>query len=98
MNPENLIVARPHFRQRQSDLYFFLSDRVYHSLSPGEARTWQELQRGPRALKDLGDEAAVESLAKSKAVEVIEPTTKANRRRILVVEPHSDDAALSIGL
>ena len=97
MNPDSLIVARPHFRQLQNDLYFFLSDRVYHSLCPGEARIWQELQDGPRALKDLGDDAAVQSLAKSKTIEVIEPTAKTNRPRILVIEPHSDDAALSIG-
>jgi len=97
MNPDSLIVARPHFRQRGKDLYFFLSDRIYHSLKPGEARVWEELQSAPRSLKDLGDEAAVESLAASKAVEVIEPTARTNRRRILVVEPHCDDAALSIG-
>ena len=97
LNPKSIIVARPHFRRSSQDLYFFLSDRVFHHLSSAELAIWEELEDGPRQLESLNDVAAVSTLADAKTIEIIEPVSEGDRRPILVVEPHSDDAALSIG-
>jgi LmbE family N-acetylglucosaminyl deacetylase len=92
-----LVAARPHFRQVGSDLYFFLSNRMSHSLSPSEGAIWKAIQDRPVAIEQLTDTAAIQSLAEAQLIEIIEPITGRKRRRILVVEPHCDDAALSIG-
>jgi len=97
MNSSDLIALRPHFRRNDNDLHFFLSGRVFHSLTEGEARVWDRLQTGPLPLDDLGDATAVEALANAGVVDVIDPVSDAGRRPILVIEPHCDDAALSIG-
>lgn len=97
MNSSNLIAARPHFYQSGNKLYFFLSKRPYHQLTDAEAEIWQALGSGPVRLDELGDDAAAESLLALKLVDAIEPVATAGRSQILVVEPHSDDAALSIG-
>ena len=97
MQPDTMIAARPHFRQEGNQLYFFLSERVFRSLSPGEATIWEKLKEGPLTLKDLPDQAAVRSLAQSGLVEAIRPINQHGRRPFLVIEPHCDDAALSIG-
>jgi LmbE family N-acetylglucosaminyl deacetylase len=97
MNSSDLIAVRPHFRRNGSDLHFFLSERVFHTLTEGEALVWDRLQAGALPLEALSDATAVESLARAGVVEVIAPIPGANRRRILVVEPHCDDAALSVG-
>jgi LmbE family N-acetylglucosaminyl deacetylase len=95
--PETLVFARPHFRQAGNNLHFFLSERVYRSLTPAEALIWEKLKSGPATLKELPDEPAVESLAQARIVELVAPIHRADRRQILVVEPHCDDAALSVG-
>lgn len=92
-----LIVARPHFRQESSDLYFFLSDRVFHRLNSAEMRVWELLRDGPRSAELVNDQAAIESMHKAGIIELIAPVQQENRRRVLVIEPHCDDAALSIG-
>jgi len=97
MKSRDLIAARPHFRLTGSDLRFFLSERVFHSMDAREASLWKKLQEGPLSAQDVDDATAVESLARAGVVEVIEPVPTKARRRILVVEPHCDDAALSIG-
>src|SRR3954447_22828346 len=97
MGPSTLIAARPHFRKHGSELRFFLSSRAWHSLSPSEETIWAGLSEGPATLESLADTAAVGSLVKAGVAEAIEPVVAPDRRRVLVVEPHSDDAALSIG-
>jgi LmbE family N-acetylglucosaminyl deacetylase len=92
-----LVAARPHYRQRGNELKFFLSERIYHALTAEEARVWEQLKNGPVSRKELDDEDAIRSLAKAGTIELIHPISAINRRRILVIEPHSDDAALSIG-
>jgi LmbE family N-acetylglucosaminyl deacetylase len=95
--PDTLIAARPHFRRDGNQLYFFLSERPFHTLTPDEAATWGKLERGAKPVRDLGDSAAVERLVQAGLVEQITPPDLGHRRRILVIEPHSDDAALSVG-
>lgn len=97
MDPDTLIVARPHFRRKGNELYFFLSNRKFHAMTIAEAAVWDRLESGPAVLRDLADVAAVESLAQAGVVEAIAPVAAGDRRPILVIEPHCDDAALSIG-
>lgn len=92
-----ILVARPHFRREGDDLYFFLSNRVFHHLEPAEARIWDSLERGPVDSATVKDEAAVKSLKEAGLVEIVARVRQEDRRRVLVVEPHCDDAALSIG-
>ena len=97
MPPETLIAARPHFRREGNQLFFFLSKRVFRSLTPAELSVWDQLQSGPIRWKEAADVPAAQSLVDAGIAEIIEPITERNRRPILVIEPHCDDAALSIG-
>jgi hypothetical protein len=97
MSSDPMIAARPHFRRQGSDLYFFLSNRVFHHLTPAEAGVWEKLQSRPVSSANLPDAGAIQSLVEAGLVERIMPVEKQKRRQILVIEPHCDDAALSIG-
>jgi len=97
MSSDPMIAARPHFRRQGSDLYFFLSNRAFHHLTPAEAEVWEKLQSRPVSSADLPDAGAIQSLVEAGLVERIMPVEKQKRRQILVIEPHCDDAALSIG-
>lgn len=97
MSSDVIIAARPHFRREGDDLYFFLSDRVFHHLNPEEAEIWEKLQSGSMRAADLPDPEAVQLMAEAGLVERIEPVENRDRRQIVVIEPHCDDAALSIG-
>jgi LmbE family N-acetylglucosaminyl deacetylase len=97
MHPDSIIAARPHFRREGNNLYFFLSERVFRTMSPAEAEVWAKLQAGAIQLRELTDVAAVQSLADAGLAEVITPVAETGSRPILVIEPHCDDAALSIG-
>jgi LmbE family N-acetylglucosaminyl deacetylase len=97
MSSDAIIAARPHFHREGDDLYFFLSGRVFHHLKPEEAEIWKKLQSGRVAAADLPDAAAVQSMVEAGVAERIIPVEVPDRRQILVIEPHCDDAALSIG-
>lgn len=95
---ENCLVhARPHFRREGDDLYFFLSSRVYRRLNEAEAAIWDAVSGGPATIGELHHRVAVEKMAENGLIEIVAPVGAKGRRRILVVEPHCDDAALSIG-
>lgn len=97
MSSDVIIAARPHFRREGDDLYFFLSGRVFHHLKPEEAEIWEKLQSGTMRAADLPDPEAALSMVDAGLVERIIPVEVPDRRQILVIEPHCDDAALSIG-
>ncbi|MBK6005213.1 PIG-L family deacetylase [Ramlibacter ginsenosidimutans] len=92
-----LVYARPHFRREGANLHFFLSSRIYRRLNEAEAAIWDALGAGPATIGELHDRAAVKEIAEDGLVEIVAPVAANDRRRILVVEPHCDDAALSIG-
>jgi len=97
MLPNTIIALRPHFRRTGDDVYFFLSDRIFHSLTPAEATVWEKLQEGPLPAAALRADEVLRSMLDAGMLEAIDPVKEQDRRRILVVEPHCDDAALSIG-
>lgn len=97
MADDTIIAARPHFRREGDDLYFFLSRRSHYHLNAAEAEIWNRVREGPTSLASLGNDTAVQVLVESGLLEAINPVRGQNRLQILVVEPHCDDAALSIG-
>ncbi len=71
------------------------SRRPYRVLTEAESGVWQAIAE-PAALATL-DMAVVQDFWRNELCELAEPAFPAARRRVLVIEPHSDDAALSLG-
>jgi len=99
---EWLLVARPHLRLRGDALQSVgLPDR-FRQLSTAELELWNSMQRSinvQEALQSCGPEGdrLIRDLLNDGLCELVEPAFPANRRRVLVVEPHADDAILSVG-
>jgi LmbE family N-acetylglucosaminyl deacetylase len=95
-------LRRPHFHLTGDDLFFLISRGPHARLSRFEADVWNALEQDPSLdeLRQRFSEKADDVVRRFKQLGVCElaqshhPT---GRRRVLVVEPHSDDAALSIG-
>lgn len=100
--PGQHLRVMPHYQLSGPALRFLTSRRAALSLSPDEVAIW----------KDLADTSNVAELARrhgdpfyafaarlvdSGVAIVIDPKPDTPRRKVLVVEPHSDDAALSVG-
>lgn len=101
--PENAIVLRrPHFRLAGSDLFFLISRRPHASLNATEAAIFSAIGE-ETPIADLRSrfaeqaDAAVRRFVRIGACDLATSQSPPNRRRVLVVEPHSDDAALSVG-
>lgn len=92
----NSIVPRPHFRLDGDSLFFLDSRRPCLSLSPTEKKAWLALHpHGSSAAST--DVAALDRLVSASVCEYVEREFRDARRRVLVVEPHADDAILSVG-
>lgn len=96
-------LRRPHFQLRDGKLYFLISRRPTLTLSRGEAAVWNAID-GNTPVSTLCERfsTAGTCLKKLHESEVIEfadarPWTGTTRRKILVIEPHMDDAILSVG-
>ncbi|MBV33357.1 MAG: hypothetical protein CMK36_08000 [Porticoccaceae bacterium] len=92
---------RPHFHLKESALYFLISRRAYLNLEPDEEKVWTAID-GNKSVKEIEDEEpqAKEILTKfwkKEAIEYAPNSPPAGRRKILIVEPHMDDAILSLG-
>ena len=102
LGPDTLVLKRPHLRLEGRDLFFMISRRPLTALAEAELPVWQALDGAPtvaalRARLGPGCDAAVASLWARELCELAESGWPAGRRRVLVFEPHSDDAALSVG-
>ena len=101
-DPAGLVVRRPHFRLEGTGLYFMASSRPHAVLSAAELELWGDIAQPTPLLalrERFGDraDAVVRSLWRNELCEIVEQDPLPERRRILVVEPHPDDAALSVG-
>jgi LmbE family N-acetylglucosaminyl deacetylase len=99
---EAMVVRRPHFHLRGDSLYFMISRRPFAVLNVAEQELWQRLE--PEAsvgtLRTLLGGSMDESIHRLLALGVAEtlpPPLTGTRRRVMVVEPHMDDAVLSVG-
>lgn len=98
----DIIIKRPHFNLRDGKVYFLDSRKPVHTPT-ALARDILRLLDRPLNIVDLNQHLgmpaleAVAELAGHGICDVIAPVPDTNRRRVLVLEPHGDDAALSIG-
>jgi LmbE family N-acetylglucosaminyl deacetylase len=101
-NDSSFAVRRPHFVVTGDEARFMASRRPHRLLDPTERLVWSGIAR-PQTLAHLrsmvgeGAAAAVQSLWLAEMIELVEPHCEDTRRRVLVIEPHADDAALSLG-
>ncbi len=100
MASNHLVLRRPHFLLKGDALYFLASARPARTLLPAEKRIWEAIEQ-PAALEALHKvhpeaDSIVESFWQNELCEFLEPEFSFGRKRILVIEPHADDAALSI--
>ena len=99
---ELLLVARPHLQLRGEVLFSVgLPDRG-RQLSAAEVQLWHLMQRSVSvqdALQSCGPGAdlLIRSFVRERVCELVEPSFPANRGRVLIIEPHADDAVLSLG-
>ncbi len=97
-----VVVRRPHFRLQGGALFFLISKRPFAALAPAEQSLWSALENEAtvRELETrLGPSAdkAIHHLVTLGVAEVLTLPPPEKRRRVMVIEPHMDDAALSIG-
>lgn len=97
-----IIVRRPNYHLKNEFLHFLISRRPYARLNDDEQTFWNAID-GETRLEDLRSRTAVpveKILMRFIEMEVCEqlPTRfPGNRKRVVVIEPHMDDAALSVG-
>ena len=99
---EAVVVRRPHFELREDSLFFMISRRPFALLNQQEQDLWNALENGASvgSLKALlGDSIAegIERLLALEVAEILPPSPPGKRRRVVVIEPHMDDAVLSVG-
>jgi len=91
-----------HYHLRDGGLYFLISRRPAAQLDADEQEIWRALD-GAATLDDLrgrfgpAAEAAVRRFSAAGLCEQVPARFPEGRRRVLVIEPHMDDAVLSVG-
>jgi LmbE family N-acetylglucosaminyl deacetylase len=101
-------IRRPHFELREGHLFFLLSRRPHADLDPGEVALWNGIDGVSTVGRlDRAFPGAVSRLRRFRDLGVCElaldpgsargPRSPEGRRRVLVLEPHMDDAVLSVG-
>jgi LmbE family N-acetylglucosaminyl deacetylase len=97
---DDRVLRRPHFELRGDALFFLVSTRPFARLAAREVAIWNAFSEGPAELRERWpgeSDAIVERLLRLGVCEVARAPSQAPRRRIVVIEPHSDDAVLSVG-
>lgn len=87
----------PHFARRGAEIFFLASRRPHLRLDDDDARLFDSIDG--RALSSLGErECATVERWREAGIVVLVPEPAAGRvGHVVVVEPHMDDAALSLG-
>ena len=94
-------IRKPHFNAKAGALYFLISRQPYAPLDDSEKTMWEAID-GRTSIANLRKRfAAVDEVlnrfASLGTCELPRVGFPSRRRRILVIEPHMDDAALSVG-
>jgi LmbE family N-acetylglucosaminyl deacetylase len=97
-----VVVRRPHFRLQGDSLFFLISKRPFETLTPAEQNLWNAVENEAtvgelETLLGTSADEAIHRLVALGVAEVLTPPPPGKRRRVMVIEPHMDDAALSIG-
>src|SRR5215472_2539484 len=97
-----VVVRRPHFHLKEDSLFFLISQRPFAVLNHAERNLWKALENEASvatlttALGDSGEES-IRRLLALEVAEIVPPVPVGKRRRVMVIEPHMDDAVLSVG-
>ena len=97
-----LVVRLPHFRFQGDSLFFLISKRPFAVLTPAEQNLWNAIENEAtiaELVARLGASAGedIRRLEAVNVVRVLTPAPSVKRPRVMVIEPHMDDAALSVG-
>ena len=94
-------VKRPHFRIEDNELFFLISRRPSARLDDADVELWERIDGSQKVAsfkKWIRDaEERIMRLWQNGAIELVRADFPRQRRRVLVIEPHMDDAALSLG-
>jgi LmbE family N-acetylglucosaminyl deacetylase len=99
---DTVVIRRPQFGLRGDSLYFLISKNPFAVLTPAEQNLWNALEKEATVGEleaQLGAPAdeAIRHLVALRVAELLTPPPPGKRRRVMVIEPHMDDAALSVG-
>ncbi len=102
LTPNSILAKRPHFKNKDNKLFFMASQNPFRSLCKTEQRLWDAFDKDIKYSKlrddiDKDIENIITAFIDDGIFDVFEPLTNNNREKVLIFEPHSDDAALSIG-
>jgi LmbE family N-acetylglucosaminyl deacetylase len=101
--PSDAVVVRlPHFRFQGDSLFFLISKNSFAILTAAEQSLWLALEEEATVGEleaRLGASAGedIRRLVTLGVAEVLTAAPLVKRRRVMVIEPHMDDAALSVG-
>ncbi len=95
------VLRRPHYRLQGHELFFMASTRPHCRLSAPEFAIWLAIANAISvdALRErfpADADEVIRSFWRRELCELVERDFAPARRRVLVIEPHPDDAALSI--
>lgn len=101
-SPDSVIIRRPQINLKDGHLYFLISTRPLKKLSEFEVKIWNALEQESKfgELKNIyGNEtqSVIAKFVQINVCELIKDGSSIVRKKVLVIEPHSDDAALSVG-
>jgi len=97
-----LLLARPHLELRGEALVSIGPAEGRRRLSPAEATLWSHVLRSLTVREVLescgpGADLLIRDFLRDGLCELVETAFPPNRRRVLIIEPHADDAVLSVG-
>lgn len=98
---KHIPAVRPHIRRRGDALYFMLSTRPILTLAPSEVPLYESID-GRKTIGELqkSHPDVYEKLARWHEVEILDlfpPVAPPTNPHLVVIEPHPDDAVLSVG-
>lgn len=102
LHDDSVLLRRPHYTLRGEALHFLISRRPSRVLAPAERELWEALEAAPtvaqlRARFGRDVDTSVQRFLDLQLCEVVPGSFPAGRRRVVVIEPHMDDAVLSVG-
>lgn len=94
-------MRRPHFHLRDGKLYFLISTRPHLTLDEAGQQLWNAID-GKTSVAQLEEQTAgsrerLQQWWHAEVIELVEADFPAARKHALIVEPHMDDAVLSLG-
>jgi LmbE family N-acetylglucosaminyl deacetylase len=96
-----VVKLRPHYALKGNDVYFLASGRPARQLIDAEAQLVRVLAAAPSgiALSTLSSEQSrhLDAIVAHGFADVVAPLSSTSQRHLVVIEPHMDDAILSVG-